>query len=166
MLWVELSFYKKKPWELWIFSLETLVQVHYSDPTTFWNLKTKYLQIRLFLTISHLITFFLQSLKTGSASALMFTITTQYHLLLRYLRKPSCRTDSYVKNPMTLGAINSWNKTQHQFSNLSLKEIVKWSEPCKCVILLVSRTVWHKGINPSLKEWRFWHLILTSHFLP
>ena len=35
--------------------------------------------------------------------------------------KPSYRTDSYGKNPITIGAINSWNKTQHQFSNLSLK---------------------------------------------
>ena len=37
------------------------------------------------------------------------------------LFKPSYRTDSYKKNSITLGAINSWNKTQHQFSNLSLK---------------------------------------------
>ena len=35
--------------------------------------------------------------------------------------KPSYRTDSYEKNSITLGAINSWNKTQHQFSDLSLK---------------------------------------------
>ena len=35
--------------------------------------------------------------------------------------KPSYRTDSYGKNSITIGAINSWNKTQHQFSNLSLK---------------------------------------------
>ena len=35
--------------------------------------------------------------------------------------KPSYRTDSYGKNSITLGAINSWNKTQHQFSDLSLK---------------------------------------------
>ena len=35
--------------------------------------------------------------------------------------KPSYRTNSYGKNSVTLGAINSWNKTQHQFSNLSLK---------------------------------------------
>ena len=25
------------------------------------------------------------------------------------------------KNSITIGAINSWNKTQHQFSNLPLK---------------------------------------------
>ena len=35
--------------------------------------------------------------------------------------KPSYRTDSYGKNSITIGVINSWNKTQHQFSNLSLK---------------------------------------------
>ena len=35
--------------------------------------------------------------------------------------KPSYRTDSHRKNSMTIGSINSWNKTQDQFSNLSLK---------------------------------------------
>ena len=35
--------------------------------------------------------------------------------------KTSYRTNSYGKNSITLGAINSWNKTQHQFTNLSLK---------------------------------------------
>ena len=35
--------------------------------------------------------------------------------------KPSYRTDSYEKNSITIPAINSCNKTQHQFSNLSLK---------------------------------------------
>ena len=35
--------------------------------------------------------------------------------------KPSYRTDSYGKNSITIGAINSWNKIQHQFSNLSLR---------------------------------------------
>ena len=35
--------------------------------------------------------------------------------------KPSYGTDSYGKNSIIVGAINSWNKTQHQFSNLSLK---------------------------------------------
>ena len=35
--------------------------------------------------------------------------------------KPSYRTDSYGKNSITIEAINSWNKTQHQFSNVSLK---------------------------------------------
>ena len=45
-----------------------------------------------------------------------------------------------------------------------VKEIVKWAEPCKCVILMVSRILWHMTINPSLKEWRFWYLILTCHF--
>ena len=35
--------------------------------------------------------------------------------------KPSYRTDSYGKNSITIGAMNSWNNTQHQFCNLSLK---------------------------------------------
>ena len=35
--------------------------------------------------------------------------------------KPSYRTDSYGKNSITIEHINSWNKAQHQFSNLSLK---------------------------------------------
>ena len=35
--------------------------------------------------------------------------------------KLSYRTDSYGKNSITIGPINSWNNTQHQFSNLSLK---------------------------------------------
>ena len=43
-------------------------------------------------------------------------------------------------------------------SHLLIYGIAKWAEPCKCVILLISR------INPSLKEWRFWYLILTCLF--
>ena len=35
--------------------------------------------------------------------------------------KSSYRNYSYGKNSVTIGAINSWNNTQHQFSNLSLK---------------------------------------------
>ena len=35
--------------------------------------------------------------------------------------KSSYRTDSHRKHPITIGANNSWNKTQHQFSALSLK---------------------------------------------
>ena len=64
-------------------------------------------------------TFFLQSLKVGSASALIFTIIMQSHLLLvRYLNHP---IELILLEKITLGAINSWNKTQHQFSNLSLE---------------------------------------------
>ena len=86
---VELSSYKKAPSKLWIFSLETLTQVHYSDPTIFSNLKKKYLKKIFFLQVSNLITFFLQSLKVDSLSALMFTIITQSDLLLkRYLKHP------------------------------------------------------------------------------
>ena len=112
ILWVELSSYKRKPEELWIFSLETLTQVHYSNPTIFWNLKTKYLWRIFFLSISHLITFFLQSLKVGSRSALMFTIII-VSSAADNIFKPCYRTDSYEKNSITVGAINSWNKTQH-----------------------------------------------------
>ena len=39
--------------------------------------------------------------------------------------KPSYRTDSFRKNLITIVAINSWNKTQHQFRNLSLKTIAQ-----------------------------------------
>ena len=35
--------------------------------------------------------------------------------------KPSYRTDSLGKGSINIGANNSWNKTEHQFSNLSLK---------------------------------------------
>ena len=35
--------------------------------------------------------------------------------------KPSYRTDSYGKNSVTIGVINSWNNTQYQFNNLPLK---------------------------------------------
>ena len=35
--------------------------------------------------------------------------------------KPSFRTDSFEKYSITIGAINSWNKIQYQFRNLSLK---------------------------------------------
>ena len=40
--------------------------------------------------------------------------------------KPSYRTDSYGKNSITIEHINSWNKAQHQFSNLSLKTYSLW----------------------------------------
>ena len=55
--------------------------------------------------------------------------------------------------------------TLHLYLKFDFKGIVRWAEPCKCVILLVSRILWHKKNNPSLKEWRFWYLILTGHFL-
>ena len=35
--------------------------------------------------------------------------------------KPSYRTGLYRKNSINIRAINSWNKPQHQFTNLSLK---------------------------------------------
>ena len=36
---------------------------------------------------------------------------------------------------------------------LLFKGIVKWAEPGKCDILLVSRILWHKRITRSLKVW-------------
>ena len=50
--------------------------------------------------------------------------------------------------------------------DLRFKGIVKWAEPCKCVILLISRILCYKRSNPFLKEWRFWYSILTGNFLP
>ena len=44
--------------------------------------------------------------------------------------KPCYRTDSYGKNSITLGAINSWNKTQHHFSVLSLKTFSQLKIKC------------------------------------
>ena len=44
------------------------------------------------------------------------------------------------------------------------KGVVKRAEPYKCQIRLVSRILWHSRIIPSLKEWRFWYLILTCDF--
>ena len=89
-----------------------------------------------FLSISLLITFFLQSLKVGSLSALIFTIITVSSTADKIF-KPSYRTDSYGKNSITLGAINSWNKTQHQFSDLSIKTF----SPTKIKSLLFKKCI-------------------------
>ena len=51
--------------------------------------------------------------------------------------KPSYRTDFYGKNSITLGVINSWNKTQHQFSDLSLKTF----SPTKIKSLLLKKCI-------------------------
>ena len=59
--------------------------------------------------------------------------------------KPSYRTDSYGKNSVTLGAINSWNKTQHQFSDLS---IITFS-PTKIIKLLLKNAL--ENINGKVK---------------
>ena len=45
------------------------------------------------------------------------------------------------------------SKKMHFFRQF--KGIVNRAEPCKCDILLLSRILWCKRINPSLKEWRF-----------
>ena len=71
--------------------------------------------------MSHLITRFLQSLKVGSPSVLMFTIINQSHLLLTRYLNHLIELILMEKNSITIGAISSWNKTQHQFSNLPLK---------------------------------------------
>ena len=51
--------------------------------------------------------------------------------------KPPYRTDSYGKNSITLGATNSWNKTQHQFGDLSLKTF----SPTKVKSLLFKKCI-------------------------
>ena len=51
--------------------------------------------------------------------------------------KPSYRTDSYGKNSITIAAKNSWDKTQHQFSNLSLKK----DSPTKIKSLLLKKCI-------------------------
>ena len=80
----------------------------------------KYLKRIYFLSKSHLTSFLLQSLKVGSSSADVHNYQTVSSTADKIF-KPSYRTDSYGKDSITIGAINSWNKTQHQFSNLSLK---------------------------------------------
>ena len=57
-------------------------------------------------------------------------------------------------------------KMMKVYFSFHLKGIVKWAESCKCNVLLVSRMLWHKRINPSLKVWRFciWYSLVTfSH---
>ena len=51
--------------------------------------------------------------------------------------KPFYRNDSYGKNSITLGAIKNWNKTHHQFSNLSLKTF----SPTKIKTLLFKKCI-------------------------
>ena len=46
-------------------------------------------------------------------------LTWPHLLLIRYLNHPTELI--LMKNSITLGTISSWNKTKHQFSNLSLK---------------------------------------------
>ena len=59
--------------------------------------------------------------------------------------KPSYRTDSYGKNSITLGAINTWNKTQHQSSDLPLKTF----SPNKIKSLLFKNAL--ENINGKVK---------------
>ena len=62
--------------------------------------------------------------------------------------KPSYRTDFYGKNSITIGAINSWNETQHQVSNLSLKTY----SPTK-IESLIMKTL--KTLNDEVKRGKF-----------
>ena len=68
-----------------------------------------------------LTTFFLQSFKSGSPSALMFAIIKQSHLLLIKYLNHHIEPILTEKISITIGDINSWNKTKYKFSNLSLK---------------------------------------------
>ena len=79
MLWVELSSYKRKAWELWIFILETLTQVYYSDTyRQYFFINTSF---------NNLLPPIFKSCFT--LSALIFTVITQSHrLLIRYLNHP------------------------------------------------------------------------------
>ena len=54
----------------------------------------------------------------------------------------------------------SMQKDTHQ-ANCGVQGIVKWGEPCKCVILLVSRILWHKRINPYFESMEI--LIFDTH---
>ena len=56
--------------------------------------------------------------------------------------KPSYRIDSYGKNSITLEPINSWNKTQQKFSNLSLKTF----NPTKIKSLLFKNALEVEGV--------------------
>ena len=63
--------------------------------------------------------------------------------------KPSYRTDSYGKNSIAIGAINSWNNTKHQFSNLSLKIY----SPTKIKSLIFKNAL--ENINQEVKRGNF-----------
>ena len=87
-----------------------------------------------------------------------FSLSTSYKRLISCANNPNAHIHTFYKH---------WSLIWRCFFPVSiLKRIVKWTEPCKCVILLVSKIVWHMRINPSLKEWGFWYLILTGEFPP
>ena len=108
ILWIELSSYKRKPWELWIFSLETLTQVlclKLEDKIHIENIIfiNKYFN-NLFPPIFKSWFNFCSDLHN------YHTVSSTTDKIF----KTSYRIDSYGKNSITLGAINNWNKTQHQ----------------------------------------------------
>ena len=79
----------------------------------------------------------------------MITVLTQSHLLLiRYLNHP-VELIFLKKNSITLGAIISGNKTQHQFSNLSLKTF----SPTKLKFALKENAL--ENINEEVKSGNF-----------
>ena len=137
ILWVELSSYNKSALRIMNFQSRDSRSSPLFRSNHILKLEDKILIENIFfLSISLLITFFLQSLKVGSLSALIFTIITVSSTADKIF-KPSYRTDSYGKNSITLGAINSWNKTQHQFSDLSLKTF----SPTKIKSLLFKKCI-------------------------
>ena len=115
MMWVELLSYKRKPWELWIISLET-----HSSPLIKFNHILKLEDNILFINKS------LSNLLPPSFKN-WFTFCSYVHNYQTVsstsdkIFKPSNRTDSFGKKSITIGAINSWNKTQYQFCHLLLK---------------------------------------------
>ena len=104
-------------------SLETLIQVQYSNPTIFLNLKTKYLYEKILFINKSFNNLFPPIFKSW------FTFCSDIHNYQTVsstsdkIFKPSYRTDFFRKTSVAIVAINSWNKTQHQFSNLSLKTL-------------------------------------------
>ena len=72
----------------------------------------------------------------------LLTYRSRYHTIsstTNKIFKPSYRIDSFGKKSVVIGAINSWNKTQHQFSNLSLKTYI----PTKIKSLLSKKCIKH-----------------------
>ena len=120
MLSIELS-YKRKPEEKWIFCLETE------------NLLVKFSHVlkREGKILIENILFINNSFNNLLPPIFKYWVTFcsdvhNYQTVSSTadeIFKLSYRTDSDGKKSITIGVINSWNKTQHQFSNLSLKKL-------------------------------------------
>ena len=92
----------------------------YSNPTIFINLKTKYLSRTYFTnkSFNDLLPPIFKSWFTFCSDVNNYqTVSSTSDKIF----KSSYRTNSFGKNSITVGPINSWTKTQNQFSNLSLK---------------------------------------------